>query len=230
LIGPEAPAPESRYPRERLEKEPLAVMKELLEMNEFMLPGALASIVESAPESHFILHFLQMSGVNAPLVAASLPRRPGPFGKVLDSRKVLAAHFPQFEGNFALTAFLKEHRDAPVPIRQPPICGDSAKQLQSHVDIALQLLRHIPSPVAAEEAFLAYQVTAFVFARLQQAGVAVGWITNSAVPLFKAQHEHIKRAFANVTGSPLHFPAAPFNFQDPNFLKRIRPPPSRSLQ
>jgi hypothetical protein len=149
-------------------------------------------------------------------------------GKVIESRKAIANEFPDYEGNFALTDFLKRNRENPVPIGQPPICPDAAKRLQMHVDCALSLLRQAPTQVAAEEVFYTYQITAFVLAKLKQANVATGYVLGSAVPLFRNQHDAIKRAFAHAT-TTLTFPADPFNFDDPNFLKRIRPPGSKSI-
>jgi hypothetical protein len=62
----------------------------------------------------------------------------------------------------------------------------------------------------------------FVLAKLKQGNITIGYVVGSAVPLFGNQHEAIKRAFAYVT-TTLSFPGEPFNFDDQNFLKRIRP-------
>ena len=217
------------FSAQQIESNPEAVMNELLAKSDMALSSALFAVNMAAPSSTFLLDLLHLSGVNGPKIAQALPSVSGPMNALFGSRRTFSNNFPQYEGNFALTEFLRAHKDNPVPIGKPPICTEAAKELLSHIDKALTLLRQAPSKASGEEAFYVYQVTAFVLAKLKQAKINEGYVVNTAIPLFRNMHDQLKRAFANVKPA-MNFPAEPFNFDDPNFLKRIRPPASKSVQ
>jgi hypothetical protein len=158
------------------------------------------------PDSLSLLQFLHITGPKAAGIVQVDPHVTGVAGRVIESRKAFATEFPDSEGTFALTEFLKRNRENPVPIGQAPICPEAVKRLQIHVDCAVSLLRQAPTQVAAEEAFFAYQVTAFVLAKLKQANVAAGYVVSSAVPLLRNQHDALRRAFTHV---PAHWPSPP---------------------
>jgi hypothetical protein len=213
----------------RIAQDPVSVMKSLIVLPGHVLAAELSAINVALPGSDFLLQFLHNTGPRGSGIVQVFPNVTGAIGRVIQSRKAFAVDFPDYEGNFALTDFLKRNRENPVPVGTPPICVEAAKKLQIHVDATVSLLREVPTQGVAEEAFFAYQVTAFVLAKLKQANVATAYVGSSAVPLFRNQHDALKRAFSRVTTS-LSFPAEPFNFDDPNFLKRIRPPASRSIE
>jgi AP2-associated kinase len=213
----------------KIDQNPIAVMQELIALPGDVLASELSAINTALPDSYFLLQFLHNAGAKGCGILQVYPHITGVIGRVIESRKALAIEFPDYEGNFGLTDFLKRNRENPVPIGQPPISSEAAKKLQAHVDVAVALVRKAPNQVSAEEAFYAYQITAFVLAKLKQANIATSYIDNSAVPLFRNQHGSLKRAFS-LASITLPFPAEPFNFNDPTFLKRIRPPTSRSLQ
>lgn len=222
-------APSSGFTAEQITCNPEAVMKELIGKSDLDLSSALFSVNVAVPTSTFLLELLHLSGVNGAKIAQALPSVSGPLNAVFVSRRTFSSNFPQYEGNFGLMEFLRAHKDNPVPIGKPPICTEAAKELLSHLDKALALLRQAPSKAAGEEAFYAYQVTAFVLAKLKQAKINEGYVDSTAIPLFRNMHDQLKRAFTNVKPA-MNFPAEAFNFDDPNFLKRIRPPASKSIQ
>ncbi|OHT13021.1 hypothetical protein TRFO_03429 [Tritrichomonas foetus] len=212
----------------RAETDPEGFMRQIVNLNEFELSSILFSIHTSNNNSPFILKFLHMSGTNGPKVASSLPPITGPLGDVFASRRELSGKFPQFEGNFSITNFLRQHKENPVPIGQPPVCPESAKMLLSHIENVVSYVRASPTQVAGEEALISYQVTAYVLAKLKQFRINEGYIVNTAIPFFQNQYNQLKRAFTFIK-PPMKFPPEPFNFNDENFLKRIRPPQPKSL-
>lgn len=229
-------------PRRAL-KDPDGLATEILSLkSESEISDALYSISNSLkPEEslNFFLHLLHQSGTNGSKIAAIIPVQQtqqssknqqitplSALTNLLASRKSFMNTFPMFEGNFALTNFLRANRANPVPIGQPPICVDAVKSLLEHIDLAIALMRCAPNEDAAEEAYESYQVTAFLLARLKVAKVKEGYTVSTAIPRFRNQHGQLKRAFSNVN-LQIRFPPEPFDFNDDNFLKRIRPPQSK---
>ena len=216
---------------QRVKTDPIGLIKDLIKLNEIDLSSALFTISSSQNDGLFFLKLLHMSGDQGSKIAATLPQigsNDSPIHAVIESRRYLHSNFPQFEGNFALTCFMRLHKANPVPIGQPPVCTESAKELLDHLSKVISLVRVSPTTIPAEEALLAYQVTAYVLAKLKQFKVNEGYIVNSAIPLFKNQYNQLKRAFSFVK-PPMNFPEQPFDFNDNNFLTRIRPPQSKKI-
>ncbi|KAH0795273.1 CAMK family protein kinase [Histomonas meleagridis] len=212
----------------RSDTEPLLFMRDLVTLPESSLSAALFSVYTFKPNSSFFLNFLHLSGTHVTAIIHSFPHFDGPMNAIFESRKQITTNYPQFEGNFALTNFMLQHKANPIPIGQPPICIDSVKLFMDHIDKVISLLRKQPTEEVAHEAFIAYQVTAYMLAKLKQFKVNEGFIVNSEIPRFGNQQDQIKRAIAN-GGLKTKFPQEPFNFNDPNFLKKIRPPASKSI-
>lgn len=234
----------SKINPQRALKDPNGLASDILALKgDSDISDALYSISNALkPEEsmNFFLHILHRAGTNGPKIVSLIPVQApaassdknqqitpvSALTNVLVSRKSFMNQFPMYEGNFALTNFLRANRAKPVPIGQPPICVDAVKLLLEHIDLVISLMRCAPNDDAADEAYESYQVTAFLLARLKVAKIKEGYTVSTAIPRFRNQHGQLKRAFSNVKLN-VNFPADPFDFNDENFLKRIRPPQSK---
>ncbi|KAK8837717.1 BMP-2-inducible protein kinase [Tritrichomonas musculus] len=214
-----------------IEHDAIGFMKKCIKLDEIQLTSVLYSVNASYPSTLFFFQFLHACGTNVDKVALCLPENiPPPMGPVILSRKSFHKHFPQFEGNFALTSFLKKNKESQTPAKvgDPPICVDAVKELLSHLDTVITLLRAVPKKEIADEAFFCYQVTAYLLARLKAFSIKEGYTVETAIPMFKNFHSQFKKAFTLVK-EQINFPQEPFDFNDETFLKRIRPPTSKTL-
>lgn len=215
----------------QIETDALGFMKKCLNLDEVQLTSVLYSVNASYPSTLFFFQFLHACGTNVDKVALCLPENiPPPMGPAISSRKTFHKHFPQFEGNFALTAFMKQNKENQKPVNagDPPICVDAVKDLLIHLDNVLTLLRAVPKKEIGDEAYFCYQVTAYILARLKANNIKEGYTVETAIPMFKNFHTQFKKAFTLVKPA-MNFPQEPFDFNDDKFLKRIRPPTSKTL-
>lgn len=213
---------------ERIVTDVDGLIRELCKSDDVALSGTLEALASQKPREFpvFVLKLIHSSGTKANDIVKFVPKMPEKvFDDLIDGRVTLHSEFPQFEGNFSVNTYAKEH---PVKPGEGPFVIDSVKMLQAHLTKAIQALALRPEEDVAAECFFCYQVTAFIMAKLKQGGINVGFMTASSIPLLKNQHGQIKRALTRLKTQP-PFPAEPFNFDDENFLKRIRSPASKSL-
>lgn len=213
---------------ERIVTDVDGLIRELCKADDVALSATLETLASQKPREFpvFVLKLIHSSGTKANDIVKFVPKMPEKvFDDLIDGRVTLHSEFPQFEGNFSVNTYAKEH---PVKPGEGPFVIDSVKMLQAHLTKAIQALALRPEEDVAAECFFCYQVTAFIMAKLKQGGINVGFMTASSIPLLRNQHGQIKRALTRLKTQP-PFPAEPFNFDDENFLKRIRSPASKSL-
>jgi hypothetical protein len=213
-----------------MENDKENLIAEILKMPELEMTSALFSLNANSPAKAEIFFFalIHASGARAHSIIPFIPSLHTPqLQALLENHRNFSQHFPQFEGNFALGVFMQENRAHPPPVGQPPVCPEAVKEILSIITSAIAAVRIIQAKDLAEEAFFAYQITAYLLAKLKQFKVNEGYINSTSIPLFTNQHSQLKRAFERFT-EKIPFPAEPFDFNNQDFLKRIRPPASRA--
>lgn len=214
-----------------LDNDPQELGKQLVGLNNLDLSTTLYHLIlkrsEKAPE--FLLRLIHDSSTNGTRIAATIPPLiDSPLNHFLESRKIFAQNYPQFEGNFSLADFTKENRNSPPPVGNPPVCVDAVKQLQSMIDFCLSAFRASPSQLLAEEAYVMYQCSSYLIAKLKQFNVKTTYLETLLIPLNKNNHTNIKNAFEKAQMN-ISFPATPFDYNNEMILKRLRPPAQRNL-
>lgn len=213
----------------RIEKDRDNLIKEILAMDDSQLSSALYSINTVSPEFSVPFYFalVHAAGTRAPLIIQYLPVVNHPqFAALIEARKNFSSHYTQYEGNYALGAFMIANKAKPPPVGQPPICQDAVKEILSTITACVGALRVIAHHDLAEEAFCAYQVAAYCIAKLKQFKVNEGYIDAVPVPALKNLHGLLKRIF-DAMPEKIPFPAEPFDFGNAEFLKKIRAPASK---
>ena len=214
---------------ERMTTDAEGLMRELCGSDERAMALKLECLATKKPKEFpiFVLKLIHNSGVKVNEIVKFIPKIPEKvLDELVDSRVTLQAEFPHFEGNFSVNTFVKDHG---MKVGEAPFIIDSVKKLQGHLTKAIQALSVKAEEEVAAECFFCYQVTAFIMAKLKQNGVNVGFLTASSIPLLRNHHGQIKRALARLGTQP-PFPREPFDFDDENFLKRIRSPGAKSFQ
>ena len=200
----------------------------LLNSDDSTLSKTLFKLVQNHPDcGDFLLTVIQGSGVQARrLITNFPPLSPSKFTDYLEQRKKFALSYTQFEGNFSLAEFTKTNRACPPPPGEPPICLDAVKQLQQAMDTLIFAFREKPSKLLLNEALSLYQIIAYIIAKLVQFNISKGYVQSTIIPCYQNQHNNLKKAF-DASKLQINFPAASFNFEDQNIIKRLRPPPSK---
>ena len=215
----------------RMETDEQNLIVELLKLPDIELSSSLFSLNTANPDVAEIFFFslLHASGTRGPQILTFIPQVKTPqLQAVFDQHKEFSRQYPQFEGNFALGAFMQANRAHPPPVGHAPVSADVAKHLLSFISTTIAAVRVIRKKPVAEEAFFAYQITAYILAKLKQFKVNEGYINSTSIPLFTNHHSQLKRAFSQFQ-EKIPFPESPFDFNSADFLKRIRPPASKPL-
>jgi len=207
------------------------ICKLILQMSELELSSILLSIRYQYPDDYisFYFYLIHRSGRKAPIVLSFIPEISSPkVNELLSIKKFFSNEYPEYEGNYSLNSFSKERKDNPPPMGTKPVCADAVKNLLSIILASVAALREKPIKEISEEAFFAYQATAYLIAKLKIFQVNIGYIQNSALPLINNHHSKLKAIFDSLP-EKMPFPDQPFNFDNEDFLKRIRLPSPKAL-
>ena len=212
------------------ENDKKAFASQLVASDDITLSTTLFKLVQKHPDcGEYLLAMIQGSGPQARRLLTNIPPLPpSRFTDYIEQRKKFALAYSQFEGNFSLSEFTKLNKACPPPPGEPPICLDAVKQLQQAMDVLIFAFREKPSKLLQDEALSLYQIIAYIIAKLVQFNISKGYVQSTIIPAYRNQHNNLKKAF---DGSKLqiNFPTASFNFDDPNIIKRLRPPAAKIL-
>ena len=198
-------------------------------LDEFQLSSTLFSLQISYPSEYpfFYLYFIHKSGINCSKIINSIPlTNISQINKLIEAHKVLSSKFPEFEGNYSLSKWAKTVQN--YVIGQPPICFDSIPLFRNIISANIEAFKSYPLKEIAYDSFYSYQILCFIISKLKLNNINLINLNQVIIPNLKSLHLQLKRLFDKLN-EPNKFPKDFYNFDDDEFLQKIKFPSSQSL-